>query len=248
MACWVERYGAMSRTAGRRTSRHLESTVEDAAVLFTALLASPVPLLPGAVAAAISNGGGADDDDADQRHRKPTESAAAAAAAAEKTAGLDWLAGIFRLGLACEKAAPGEAASALASAPEATSAALAEFLAAAGATGAGADAGVGAAAAAPATLFTRRVRRAEAGARWLACRLMACGGGGGGTPRPWPALRKDCALQVRVIDAMPRVCFVSWRLFAFLAGRLGLWGPSCLVIHSSTFYCVRASCFAAWGC
>lgn len=185
----------MSRTAGRRTSRHLESTAEDAAVLFTALLSSPVPLLPEAVAAATSNGGSGrvrqSEDGADQRQGHPTESAAAAAAT--KTAGLDWLAGVFRLGLACEKAAPGEAASALASAPAATSGALARFLAAAGATDADAEAP------APGRRFARGVRRAEAGARWLACRLMACGGDGGRGQRPWAALRRDSALQVRAM-------------------------------------------------
>lgn len=224
----------MSRTAERRTSRRLESTAEDAAVLFTALLASPVPLLPGAVAAAISNGGaddggsgsgggssgsggggsvgidgisagidggsiGQNEDGADQRHGKSTGSAETTAAAA--IAGLDWLAGVFRLGLACEKAAPGEAASALASAPEATSAALADFLAATTAA---------AAAAMPATRSMRRLRRAEAGTRWLACRLMACGGDGARSPWPWPALRRDCALQVR----NARAC-VSGAVFDF---------------------------------
>lgn len=210
----------MSRTAGRRTFRHLESTAEDAAVLFTALLASPARLLPGAVAAAISTGGGAGagrgggsvgqgEDGADQRHGEPTDSTAVAAAAA-KTAGLDWLAGLFRLGLACEKATPGEAVAALAFAPEAASAALAEFLAAAaGATGAGA--GAGADTDAPAKRFVRRVRRAEAGARWLACRSMACGGVGAGGPRHWPALRRDCALQVCAMQI--GLCCVSLGLF-----------------------------------
>lgn len=183
----------MSRTAGRRASRHLESTVEDAAVLFSSLLASPAQPLPAAVAAAVavsrggdqSGGSGGGGDSFSQRGVSSSEAAAAAAA------GLDWLSSVFRLGLACQRAVPGEAAAALASAPEATAAALTAFLTAAGTTAA-------AAVAPPPERFLRRARRAEAGARWLGCRLLAlgCGGGRAGGWR-WAALRRDCALQVR---------------------------------------------------
>lgn len=221
----------MSRTAGRRTSRHLESTTEDAAVLFSSLLASPALPLPAAVAAATSNGGGVgggvvDQIEGSRRDTADTDGPASAvvrasssssssadiaatssrsaegAGAAAVTAGLDWLAGVFRLGLACEKAIPGETATALACAPKATSEALADFFSAAG-TGTGT--GATAASAAPpehSNAGSRRARRrAEAGARWLGCRLMAHGGGGvdddgRGGRWPWAALRRDCALQV----------------------------------------------------
>ncbi|CAN0031660.1 unnamed protein product, partial [Ectocarpus fasciculatus] len=197
VACWVERYQAMSRTAGRRASRHLESTVEDAAVLFSSLLASPALPLPAAVAAAAAvhrggdqpgGGGSGGDDSFSQRGVSSSEAAAAAAAA-----GLDWLSGVFRLGLACERAVPGEAAAALASAPEATAAALAAFLTTAGTTSA--------AIASPPAAFLRRVRRADAGARWLGCRLLAlgCRGGVRGAGWPWAALRRDCALQAMAL-------------------------------------------------
>lgn len=199
----------MSRSADRRTPRHLESTAEDAAVLFSSLLASRALPLPAAVAAATSAGGartgvgksgaggsannGSNSNMLGRNEGRNGDNRDASAAAAAATSGLDWLAGVFRLGLACEESAPGEAASALASAPEATSAALASFLAA---TAAAAAPGTGTDAAAT-DRFVRRVRRAGAGARWLACRLMACGGEGRGR-WPWPALRRDCALQVRV--------------------------------------------------
>ncbi|CBN79269.1 Protein of unknown function [Ectocarpus siliculosus] len=212
VACWVERYQAMSRTIGRRGSRHLESTAEDAAVLFSSLLASPALPLPAAVAATTAvtrrgdqsggsggSGGSGSGDGFSQRGVSSGEAAAAA--------GLDWLSGVFRLGLACERAVPGEAAAALASAPEATAAALAAFLAAAGTAGAGAaaadraSAAPTAAVAPPPATFLRRVRRAEAGARWLGCRLLALGCRGGGREGgwPWAALRRDCALQAMAL-------------------------------------------------
>ncbi|CAN0134606.1 unnamed protein product [Ectocarpus sp. 4 AP-2014] len=213
VACWVERYQAMSRTAGRRASRHLESTAEDAAVLFSSLLASPALPLPAAVAAATvvtpggdqsggsgggSGGSGGSGDSFSQRGVSSGEAAAAA--------GLDWLSSVFRLGVACERAVPGEAAAALASAPEATAAALAAFLATAGTTAGAAAAGGASAAptaavAPPPATFLRRVRRAEAGARWLGCRLLVlgCRGGGRGGGWPWAALRRDCALQAMAL-------------------------------------------------
>ncbi|CAM9864397.1 unnamed protein product [Scytosiphon promiscuus] len=194
VACWVERYQSMSRDSARRTSHHLESTAEDAAVLFSTLLASRSRLVPAAVAAAAHGAtdqplGGSGDS------LPAVAAAAAAAAAASAAAGLDWLSAVFRLGLACEKATPGEAEAALASAPEATCAALAGFLGSAAASGTAGISATAGAAAAPRG-FGRRLRRAEAGARWLGCRLMACGSGGvGGGRWRWPALRRDCALQ-----------------------------------------------------
>ncbi|CAB1100251.1 unnamed protein product [Ectocarpus sp. CCAP 1310/34] len=212
VACWMERYQAMSRTAGRRASGHLESIAEDAAVLFSSLLASSALPLMAAVAAAVTRGcdqsggggggggSGGSGDSGDSFSQRGVSSGEAV------TAGLDWLCGVFRLGLACERAMPGEAAAALASAPEATAAALAAFLATAGPT-AGAVAAGGAlttptaAVAPPPATFLRRVRRAEAGARWLGCRLLALvsRGVGRGGGWPWAALRRDCALQAMAL-------------------------------------------------
>ncbi|CAM9227647.1 unnamed protein product, partial [Ectocarpus sp. 13 AM-2016] len=212
VACWVERYQSMSRTAGRRASRHLEATAEDAAVLFSSLLASPALPLPAAVAAVAavtrgcdrsgggSSGGGGGGGGGGSGHsfRQRGVSSGDAAAAA----GLDWLSGVFRLGLACERAVPGEAAAALASAPKATAAALAAFLATAGTTDGAAAAGGAsvaptAAVTPPPATFLRRVRRADAGARWLGCRLLALGCRG--CAWPWAALRRDCALQAMAL-------------------------------------------------
>lgn len=179
----------MSRTEGRRSGRHLASTVEDAAVLFSSLLASPA--LPAAVVVVTAS-----------------SMAATEAAAATATAALDWLSGLFRLGLACEKSGLGDTEVALAAAPEASLTALADFLAGPPppppplpsspglrrATGARWRGGTA----------LKSMCRASASARWLGCRLAAClrdergggGGGGAGECRQWHALRRDCALQV----------------------------------------------------
>lgn len=143
--------------------------------------------------------------------------------AATIVSGLDWLSALFRLGLANDKAAPGEARAALMAAPGATAAALSRFLSAPPlAEDAKCQRGEGRAARALTEsggggFQQRSICRSSACARWLGCRLLASLGndtdggrrrqqgyvatgeedkdGGGGTA--WSALRRDCALQVK---------------------------------------------------
>lgn len=221
VACWLERYRAMSRTMGRRSVRRLESTAEDAAVLFSSLVASPA--LPAAVKAATTTAR-ASSKQASGRNNRHTGAhkwgitpgpgnaqghlgqGVMTTAAPVVTVGLDWLSAVFRLGLACEKSAPGEASAALAAAPEATASALAKFLSSMPGlpTGCGDDTETE-----TGGVPSRSMIRASATARWLGCRLLACFGGcgsGGGEGSDgstncdsrlrWAALRRDCALQV----------------------------------------------------
>lgn len=235
----------MSRTPGRRDASRLESTAEDAAVLFSCLLASPA--LPAAVAAATKIFLGT--PDGSRKYQSTVTDATAAGVQGDASrgdivsthptdanvvrgttpataaiAGLDWLSGVFRLGLACERVAPGEIAAALAAAPEATGDALAGFLAHCplrppySGLKDGAVLGGRGAFGRRRSVALRSDRRASAVACWLGCRLLACAGraaaGGKGAEefeedgylcrRQWEALRRDCALQVCV--SRRRIC------------------------------------------
>lgn len=114
---------------------------------------------------------------------KPSAAASELELAAVTTAGLDWLAAVFRLGLACQKAAgqqpgEGEVAAALSAAPNATISALSVFFSSptlspspSGGGGYGDEAKAGRCK--DNAISARTVRRASATARWLGCRLSA---------------------------------------------------------------------------
>lgn len=201
----------MSRTPGQRSVQRLETTAEDAVLLFSSLLASRS--LPVAVEKGTSGAGNNDNSKAGVvgDRTKSTEFDIAAAAAAATTA-LDWLSGVFRLGLACE---PREAALAMEAAPVVNSAAFLNFLGTnplvlCGEEG---DRGAiegGASHRRDVAGVRRNLRRGAASARWLGCRLlgwmgeesrrMIAAGGGIRGQSGWDALRRDCALNVRVSD------------------------------------------------
>lgn len=163
-------------TADRRGPRQLASTVEDATALLSSILMSPtfIPAAAGAVA--------------------DTAPSSSAATAGMVTAGLDYLSAVFRLGLACEKATPGEASACLRAAPPTTVKALADFIAttslplrpqameertAAAAAGDGGKGNVSRGCERELGTFERRaICRASACARWLACRFLSVFEGG----------------------------------------------------------------------
>lgn len=194
-------------TADRRGPRQLASTVEDATVLLSSILVSPA-FIPAAAA--------------------DTALLSSAATAGTVAAGLDYLSAVFRLGLACEKATPGEAAACLRAAPPSTVKALADFLAspspplrpqamegrtAAAAAGGGEKGDVSRGCDRQLGIFKRQaICRALACARWLACRFLSVFGGGEqgvgvrGTQGRSGSGDESCCLRRRSWTALRRDC------------------------------------------